>query len=59
MRCVVALGAQLLGEVDVEVGERLKEALWMSQSGTGEAGGVVGQFVHSVRENRCAAVQVV
>ena len=46
------LPPQNLSQVQVEVGERLKEAFGMTEPNAGEAGSVGGQRAHALRENR-------
>ena len=57
-RAAVAPGAQLLGQVHVEVGERLQESFGMPQARTSQPRSVGGQGGHALGENRCAAVLV-
>ena len=51
MRCSVAAGAELLGEVAVEVGERLEEAFGVAQAHPGEAGRVLGERADAVGQD--------
>ena len=52
------VAAQHVREVAVEVGERLQESLGMPEPDPRDAGGVVGQRAHALRENRRAAGRV-